>query len=472
MTSFGTKLRGNEKLAALTDKLQNGQAAYADAYEYALEVGTALSDTFSEELSSDVLPDGKMYFNVANRVVRDPLTRAYRLIADECDGVQTGLNTAAGIGLKAQRPDYPESRIKGFVDRLSSESDYDKVSWILKEPVKTFSQSIVDDSVKKNAEMHYNAGLSPQIIRTAAAGCCEWCTEVEGTYPYPNVPKDIYRRHNFCRCQVEYDPRTGRRQDVHTRRWSDEKGYVKYRKLEENRKSYGDVTLEIKTNELLARSIDYVDYSAAHTFANGDSILIVKLRSGDYQKVNEAVEDILNGKEYDLPESKWSHITRVFKTEDMPNVLGVKELNCDITIREDQRYNLKTYIHENLHARSISRIGDPKSIREVYERNKPIEEATVEYLTQEICKQNDIPYGMSYVTWVDALRDVKKVVAPREENYEFAKKLIELPTDQRYNHLKQAVDDYKARMGQRIRKPVLDRINNDMRLLGGDRNDR
>ena len=248
MTSFGTKLRGNEKLAALTDKLQNGKAAYADAYEYALEVGTALSDTFSEELSSDVLPDGKMYFNIANRVVRDPLTRAYRLIADECEGVQTKLNTEAGIGLKAQRPDYPESRIKGFVDRLSSEPDYDKVSWMLKEPVKTFSESIVDDSVKKNAEMHYNAGLSPQIIRTAAAGCCEWCTAVEGKYPYPDVPKDIYRRHNFCRCQVEYDPKTGRRQDVHTRRWSDEAGYGKYREIVEGKQTdaYGKTSERIK----------------------------------------------------------------------------------------------------------------------------------------------------------------------------------------------------------------------------------
>lgn len=233
MTSFGTKLRGNEKLAKLADKLQNGTAAYADAYEYALEVGTALSDTFGEELSSDVLPDGKMYFNIANRVVRDPLTRAYRLIADECEGVQEKLNTAAGIGLKALRPDYPENRIKGFIDRLSSEPDYDKVSWMLKEPVKTFSESIVDDSVKKNADFHYKAGLSPQIIRTAAAGCCEWCAAVEGTYPYPNVPKDIYRRHNFCRCQVEYDPKTGRRQDVHTRRWSDQEGYVRYREIDE-----------------------------------------------------------------------------------------------------------------------------------------------------------------------------------------------------------------------------------------------
>lgn len=235
MTSFGTKLRGNEKLAELADKLQNGTAAYADAYEYALEVGTALSDTFGEELSSDVLPDGKMYFNIANRVVRDPLTRAYQLIADECEGVQKKLNTAAGIGLKAQRPDYPENRIKGFIDRLSSEPDYDKVSWMLKEPVKTFSESIVDDSVKKNAEMHYNAGLSPQIIRSAAAHCCEWCNDVAGTYPYPNVPKDVYRRHNFCRCQVEYDPRNGKRQDVHTRRWSDQEGYVRYGEIEYKR---------------------------------------------------------------------------------------------------------------------------------------------------------------------------------------------------------------------------------------------
>lgn len=228
MTSFGTKLRENEIIAALTDKLHNGTATYADAYEYALEVGTDLSDVFAEELTSDVLPDGKMYFNIANRVVRDPLTRAYNLIADECEGVQTQLNTAAGIALKAQRPSLPENRIKGFIDRISSEPDYDKVSWILKEPVKTYSQNVVDDSVKKNADFHYKAGLSPRIIRSAAAHCCEWCNDVAGTYPYPNVPKDIYRRHNFCRCQVEYDPRNGKRQDVHTRRWSDEKRYVKH----------------------------------------------------------------------------------------------------------------------------------------------------------------------------------------------------------------------------------------------------
>lgn len=225
MTGFGKKLRDDDTLSGLTEKLEKGTAVYADAQEYAYRVGAALSETFREELSSDVLPDGRMYFNIANRVVRDPLTRAYKLIADECEAVQAGLNRAAGIGLTPQRPAFPENRIKGFVDRISSEPNYDDVSWILGEPVRTYSQSIVDDSVRANAEQHYKAGLSPRIIRTSAAHCCEWCNDVAGTYDYPAVPKDVYRRHNFCRCQVEYDPRTGRRQDVHTRRWSDEKNY-------------------------------------------------------------------------------------------------------------------------------------------------------------------------------------------------------------------------------------------------------
>lgn len=303
LTSFETKLRGNEKLAALTDKLQNGTAAYADAYEYALEVGTALSDTFAEELSSDVLPDGKMYFNIANRVVRDPLTRAYGLIADECEGVQTQLNTAAGIALKAQRPSFPENRIKGFIDRISSEPDYNKVSWILREPVKTYSQSVVDESIRKNAEFHYKAGLSPEIIRSAAAGCCEWCTAVEGKYPYPNVPKDIYRRHNFCRCQVEYDPKTGKRQDVHTRRWSDQEGYVRYRDIEDGKasKAYGNASERIEQSKditekerLKARYLNTVSTSALDAEGFKDKFKGITGNEDVDNAIYESAVEILN----------------------------------------------------------------------------------------------------------------------------------------------------------------------------------
>ena len=98
-----------------------------------------------------------------------------------------------------------------------------------------------------------------------------------------------------------------------------------------------------------------IDYGVAHSFAEGDARLMNMLRSGDAQKVSDAVEEILNGEAYDLPTSYWPGRTTTGRTQDMFGVLGRKEYWCDITIREDQCFIIKVFIHENLHASSLSR---------------------------------------------------------------------------------------------------------------------
>jgi hypothetical protein len=154
------------------------------------------------------------------------------LVADYCEAVQTELNKAAGIGIKAIRPELNQDKIDGIVNRLSEEDAFEKISWILEEPVLNFIQSVVDDAVKENAEFHHKAGLGPKIIRKEVGNCCDWCKKVVGSYEYPDVPKDVYRRHRYCRCTVEYDPGDGRRQNAHTKKWRDpdEKEKVEARK--------------------------------------------------------------------------------------------------------------------------------------------------------------------------------------------------------------------------------------------------
>ena len=66
------------------------------------------------------------------------------------------------------------------------------------------------------------AGLRPRVIRTAESHCCKWCSALAGTYDYPRVPKDVYRRHERCRCRVEYDPGEGRRQNVWNKTWTED----------------------------------------------------------------------------------------------------------------------------------------------------------------------------------------------------------------------------------------------------------
>lgn len=171
-----------------------------------------------------------MYYNIANRVITPTLTDNYNLVSDVTSEIQTSLNEAAGIGIKAVKPELNQDRIDGIINRISSEDNYDDVSWILDEPVKNFSQSIVDDSVKANAEFHAKAGLQPKIVRKLAGNCCKWCSILAGTYTYPNVPKDVYRRHERCRCTVNYIPINGKVQNVWTKEWREENEVLEKRK--------------------------------------------------------------------------------------------------------------------------------------------------------------------------------------------------------------------------------------------------
>ena len=211
----------SEVLKDLLSKLHHSNASYLDANQYAIEIGEILSKVLGGSLTNETLPDGKMYYNIAQRVLTDVLGRNYELVSDYTEQVQKNLNSEAKIGLAAQVPEFNQDRIDGLVNRLASEESFDDVKWLLVDTIVIFSQSIVDDSIRKNVEFHHKVGLSPKIVRRVVGHPCKWCKSLEGSYNYPEVPKDIYRRHGNCRCTVDYHPGNGKKQNVHTKRWAE-----------------------------------------------------------------------------------------------------------------------------------------------------------------------------------------------------------------------------------------------------------
>ena len=212
--------------------LKGKKATYKTANEFAIEIGDILSKVLGTSLSADKLPDGKMYYNIAQRLLTDVLRRNHELVSGYTSDVQKNLNQEAKISLKVQVPELNLDRIAGIVNRFSSEENFEDVSWLLGEPIVNFTQSIIDDSIQKNAEFHYQSGLQPEIVRKSYFHCCEWCQEVQGNYKYPRVPKDVYRRHQHCRCIVDYDPKNGKTQNIWTKKWNSiDKERVERRKL-------------------------------------------------------------------------------------------------------------------------------------------------------------------------------------------------------------------------------------------------
>lgn len=217
---FKNRYDESSKVKTVLELVENGKATYKDANEYAVEVGQILAKSFNINISSSSLPDEKMYFNIADRILNDTLGNNHKLIVGATEQIQDSLNKAAGIGIKGIPAPLNKDRIDGLINRLASAEKFEDIAWILNEPIVTFSQSVVEETMKLNVDFHGKSGLTPKVVRIPERSACEWCREVAGIYTYPDVPEDVYRRHDRCRCIVEYNTNAGKRQDVWSKKWS------------------------------------------------------------------------------------------------------------------------------------------------------------------------------------------------------------------------------------------------------------
>lgn len=222
---FRKSFEKNKKIQSVYGKIREGTADYKAAHEFALEIGELLTEAMGHTISSRVLPDGRMYYNIAEKILEPTLSNNHNLASEVAAQVQQILNEKANIGLKAIKPEINTDRVQGIIETAANAEQYDDIAGELHAAVINFTQAVIDEAVRENADFQYKAGLEPQIIRTATGKCCEWCAKLTGTYDYEKVSdrgNDVFRRHKRCKCLVEYAPGDGRRQNVHTRRWSDE----------------------------------------------------------------------------------------------------------------------------------------------------------------------------------------------------------------------------------------------------------
>lgn len=150
----------------------------------------------------------------------------YKTIADHCAAIQTSLNKKANIGLQAIKPEYNKEKTEGVINYISSANKYSEREQSFLDSLSTNAKSVVDDSVKQNAEFHYQVGLSPKIIRTTNGKPWQWCKSLAGVYNYSKIRvdgNDVFKRHSNCNCTVVYDPSDGskRVQDAWSKSWND-----------------------------------------------------------------------------------------------------------------------------------------------------------------------------------------------------------------------------------------------------------
>lgn len=220
-TEFNNKVKRSKKVSSFLLKVKNGKADFTDAQLYSKELGEILGNTFKEVLKAEALPDGRLYWNIAEKTIKPMLHNNYELVMSASEEVQKIIDIIDGIGLKPVRPKLNNDRVKGLLDNATNADLYtDEAQKRITEPTINITESFFDDFIKTNAQVRYLAGLNPQIIRTAESKACKWCKAQAGVYDYEDVSdtgSDVFRRHENCHCQVIY--KNGKqRQDVWTKK--------------------------------------------------------------------------------------------------------------------------------------------------------------------------------------------------------------------------------------------------------------
>lgn len=218
--AFAKNCSSDIVITGIERTLRKNGVSYKEAEEYAARLGELLAQAYQETITTDMLPEGKLDADLAEALIRPLLTKNYKEAARVAAEVQTRLNRAAGLGLKGLQPEQREDRLGGLIQKAGSYNTYEEAKWVLNEPVVNYTQSAVEDTIKKNADAHFKIGMDPKIKRISVGGCCKWCNSLAGTHDYP-VPREVYRRHERCRCLVLYDPGDGKVQDAHSKRQYD-----------------------------------------------------------------------------------------------------------------------------------------------------------------------------------------------------------------------------------------------------------
>ena len=206
-------------ISGILKRISKGTAQPTDIALYAQRLGLRLRKAIESHVSADVLPNGQMYYNIAEKILRPSLSTNYELFNAVAQQIQTAVDQKQGIRIKAQRAEFPEDRIDTVISAAAEPGIPEKTMLRrMSAPAETITQSYADDYVRANAEFRSRAGFEEYIIRRDDGDCCEWCAKLAGKYRYPDqVPEDVWHRHDNCGCTVEHVS-GGMSTNVHSKR--------------------------------------------------------------------------------------------------------------------------------------------------------------------------------------------------------------------------------------------------------------
>lgn len=193
----------DKHIQALIKKFEDGKATFNDVDSITKATGHALKTALEKNIAEN--PAAFADEEILADILRETFGDNYELINAVAADVQKRLDKVQGINIKPQKAEFPEERVDNLA-KFTAKQDLTRKKSVSEvgAAAENLNNSMYTDYVKANADFRSRAGLKVYVIRTSDGKCCEWCDKQVGKYVYPDVPKDVWRRHKRCTCEITY----------------------------------------------------------------------------------------------------------------------------------------------------------------------------------------------------------------------------------------------------------------------------
>lgn len=210
---FTTAVRNDGTIKTLVTKGNSKPLTQKELTTISTRLGKHASDAFKKTLTVEALPDGKMYWNIADRTIRPVMEQIYNTNNLLESNALRLKDKAAGVNIGVVKGADPTARINEIIQFTLDSKTAEELSNALNLPVTTTALDFNDDFMEANAELRDKMGFKQVITREydgvgLANGRrpCNWCIGRSGTYYSYQEAKDAgaFERHTGCGCTIDW----------------------------------------------------------------------------------------------------------------------------------------------------------------------------------------------------------------------------------------------------------------------------
>lgn len=118
LKDFERRLNSDGFIKSFKRKIEDKTATAEQVSTYARRLGEHGSEALCKYLIEDNLPDGKLYWNIAERTIKPLAEEIHKLVGEAAVATQLIDDEKSGIGLKPRVPTFPEERFNALINKV------------------------------------------------------------------------------------------------------------------------------------------------------------------------------------------------------------------------------------------------------------------------------------------------------------------------------------------------------------------